>query len=153
MFCCKSPVESPSAPRLQDLLSHRRSTSTSTANMILPDGSVKYVHGEGRPILTETGDVTDFIGTTMDITERKRREELLRNIQTELARVTRLTTVGELTASIAHEINQPLRWHGHGAFNLPFDRRCPWRSPLGIAGVSPGGGLPIYRANRRQNGF
>ena len=76
--------------------------------IILPDGSVKHVHGEGRPILTETGDVTDFIGTTMDITERKRSEELLRNLQTELARVTRLTTVGEMAASIAHEINQPL---------------------------------------------
>jgi PAS domain S-box-containing protein len=76
--------------------------------IILPDGSLKYVHAEGRPVLAEMGDATDFIGTTMDITERKRSEELLRNIQSDLARATRLTTIGELTASIAHEINQPL---------------------------------------------
>jgi PAS domain S-box-containing protein len=43
-----------------------------------------------------------------DITERKRAEETLRQIQAELAHVTRVTTLGEMTASIAHEINQPL---------------------------------------------
>ena len=44
----------------------------------------------------------------MDITERKRSEEALRNAQADLTRVARLTTMGELAASIAHEINQPL---------------------------------------------
>jgi C4-dicarboxylate-specific signal transduction histidine kinase len=44
----------------------------------------------------------------MDITDRKRAEEALRNAEAELARVARLTTMGELAASIAHEINQPL---------------------------------------------
>ena len=44
----------------------------------------------------------------MDVTERRRAEEALRNAQAELARVARLTTMGELVASIAHEINQPL---------------------------------------------
>ena len=43
-----------------------------------------------------------------DITERKRAEEALRKSQAELAHVSRLTTMGELTASIAHEVNQPL---------------------------------------------
>jgi PAS domain S-box-containing protein len=46
--------------------------------------------------------------TVTDITERKRTEESLRQSQAELAHVTRVTTLGELTASIAHEINQPL---------------------------------------------
>jgi C4-dicarboxylate-specific signal transduction histidine kinase len=44
----------------------------------------------------------------MDITERRRAEEALRNSQADLARVARLTTMGELAASLAHEINQPL---------------------------------------------
>ena len=44
----------------------------------------------------------------MDITERNRTEEALQQAQAELAHVTRLTTLGELTASIAHEVNQPL---------------------------------------------
>ena len=49
-----------------------------------------------------------YAGAVMDITERKRAEEALRNAQAELIRVARLTTMGELLASIAHEINQPL---------------------------------------------
>jgi PAS domain S-box-containing protein len=85
-----------------------RSSISLDYRIILPDGSSKYVHAEGRPALTEGGDLDDYIGTTMDITERKRSEELLRNAQTDLARMTRLTMIGELAASIAHEINQPL---------------------------------------------
>ena len=85
-----------------------RSSLSLEYRIILPDGSVKYVHTEGRPVTTEMGDIDDFVGTTMDITERKRSEELLRNAQADLARAARLTTMGELAASIAHEINQPL---------------------------------------------
>ena len=49
-----------------------------------------------------------FTGYLRDITERKRSEEALRNAQAEIARITRLTTMGELVASISHEISQPL---------------------------------------------
>ena len=59
------------------------------------------------PTATESSDL-EFVGTVMDITERRHAEEALRNAQAELARVARLTTMGELVASIAHEINQPL---------------------------------------------
>ena len=76
--------------------------------ILLPDGSIKYLHGVGRPILNASGDLDDYIGSTMDITERKRSEEALRNAQADLTRVARLTTIGELAASIAHEINQPI---------------------------------------------
>jgi C4-dicarboxylate-specific signal transduction histidine kinase len=50
----------------------------------------------------------EFVGTVMDITERRHAEESLRSTQAELARVARLTTMGELAASLSHEINQPL---------------------------------------------
>ena len=75
--------------------------------IVLPDGSVKHVQTVGQPEITESGEV-EFIGTVMDVTERRRAEEALRNAQTDLARIARLTTMGELLASIAHELNQPL---------------------------------------------
>src|SRR5207245_7136434 len=50
----------------------------------------------------------EFVGAVMDVTERKRAEEALRQAQADLAHVTRVTTLGEMTASIAHEVNQPL---------------------------------------------
>src|SRR5882672_3570097 len=76
--------------------------------IVLPDGSIRHVHGVGHAVVGESDDSVEFIGTTIDITERKRAEEALRNAQAELARVARLTTMGELAASIAHEINQPI---------------------------------------------
>jgi PAS domain S-box-containing protein len=56
--------------------------------------------GDGKPMM--------FLGSTVDISERKRAEDALQSTQAELARVQRLTIMGEITASIAHEINQPL---------------------------------------------
>jgi C4-dicarboxylate-specific signal transduction histidine kinase len=50
----------------------------------------------------------EFVGAVTDITERKRAEEALQRAQTELAHVSRVMTVGQLSASIAHEMNQPL---------------------------------------------
>jgi PAS domain S-box-containing protein len=75
--------------------------------IVLPDGSVRYQLSVGHPGVNDSGDL-EYIGTVMDMTERKRTDEALRNAQAELARAARLTTMGELAASIAHEINQPL---------------------------------------------
>jgi len=76
--------------------------------LLMPDGSVKYLqvvaHAMAR---AESGDL-EFVGAVMDITEHKRAEDALHHAQMELAHVTRVATLGELTASIAHEINQPL---------------------------------------------
>jgi PAS domain S-box-containing protein len=86
----------------------KRSGFTIEFRVAVADGSSRYLHAVGRPVITPDGDVDDYIGTTMDITERKRGEEALRDAQADLTRVARLTTMGELAASIAHEINQPL---------------------------------------------
>jgi len=76
--------------------------------IVVPDGSVKYVHSVAHPVLDNSGNVVEYIGTIMDVTERKRAEEALRQTQADLARVNRVTTMGELTASVAHEVNQPI---------------------------------------------
>jgi PAS domain S-box-containing protein len=75
--------------------------------VVLPDGAVRHQLRVGHPGNNDAGDL-EFVGTVMDITERKRADEALRNAQAELARVARLTTMGELAASIAHEVNQPI---------------------------------------------
>jgi PAS domain S-box-containing protein len=79
--------------------------------IVHPDGTTKYVYGTGHPIFNASGDLVEFFGTVMDVTERKRAEEereRLREAQADLARVNRVTTMGELTASLAHEVNQPI---------------------------------------------
>ena len=75
--------------------------------IVLPDGAIRHIQKVGQPDITASGAI-EFVGTIMDVTEHRRAEEALRDAQTELARVARLTTMGELVASIAHEINQPL---------------------------------------------
>jgi PAS domain S-box-containing protein len=75
--------------------------------IVLLDGSVKHLYIVGRPDLAGSGEL-EYVGVVMDITERRRAEEALRGAQAELARAGRLTMMGELAASIAHEINQPL---------------------------------------------
>jgi PAS domain S-box-containing protein len=73
-----------------------------------PGGSVRHVYSVGHPVLNDSGELVRFIGSSTDITERKQGEEALRQAQADLARISRITTMGELTASLAHEVNQPI---------------------------------------------
>jgi len=75
--------------------------------LVTPDNSVKYVHVVAHGFSGKSGRV-EFVGAVMDVTERKRAEEALREAQANLARVSRVTTIGELTVSLAHEVNQPI---------------------------------------------
>jgi PAS domain S-box-containing protein len=71
------------------------------------DGTVLYVRETARA-MRRTGRDPVILVVCEDVTERKRAEEALHRAQAELAHVTRLTTLGQLAASIAHEVNQPL---------------------------------------------
>jgi PAS domain S-box-containing protein len=74
----------------------------------LPDGTVRYVHDVGHPVLNDAGEILEFIGTSVDVTQRRLAEDALDKARSELAHVTRAMSLGALTASIAHEVNQPL---------------------------------------------
>ncbi|MGP0088439.1 MAG: PAS domain-containing protein [Xanthobacteraceae bacterium] len=73
----------------------------------MPDGSVKYLHTASHAIRHPDGRL-EYIGAVQDVTQRRLSEEALANVRSELAHVTRVTSLGVLTASIAHEVNQPL---------------------------------------------
>jgi PAS domain S-box-containing protein len=76
--------------------------------ILLAGGAVKFLHTVGHPVLNASGDLVQFVGSSTDITERKRAEEALRQAHADLAHVSRVTTMGELMASLAHEVNQPI---------------------------------------------
>src|SRR5439155_25828217 len=79
--------------------------------IVLPDTTTKYVHGVGHPVVDASGDLVEFVGTLVDVTERRRADqerERLRQAQADLAYLSRVTTMGEMTASLAHEIRQPI---------------------------------------------
>ena len=78
---------------------------------VLPDSSTKYIRSIGHPVFSASGELVEFVGTGVDVTERRQAEEereRLRQVQADLAHINRVTTMGELTASLAHEINQPI---------------------------------------------
>jgi PAS domain S-box-containing protein len=78
---------------------------------VRPSGEIRDIHVVGHPVLSPSSDLVEFVGTVMDVTERKRAEqerERLRQAQADLAHVNRVATMGELTASVAHEVNQPI---------------------------------------------
>jgi signal transduction histidine kinase len=78
-----------------------------THRLLMPDGSVKHVKVLAHPAADVEHNV-EYIGVLMDITAAKQAEEAMQELQASLAHVTRVTALGELTASIAHEVNQPL---------------------------------------------
>ncbi|WP_201456039.1 PAS domain-containing sensor histidine kinase [Bradyrhizobium macuxiense] len=75
--------------------------------LLMPDGAIKHVYARAHAVINASGD-TEFIGAVTDVTARKRAEAELHESQANLAHVTRVTALGELAASIAHEVNQPL---------------------------------------------
>ncbi len=75
--------------------------------LLLPDGTVKYVHVVARFTTYEPG-ISQFVGAVMDVTAAKDAERQLQRTQSDLAHISRVTSLGELTASIAHEVGQPL---------------------------------------------
>jgi PAS domain S-box-containing protein len=102
------------------------------------DGQYRWFNLRQNPLLDAHGEVVKWYGALIEIEDRKRTEEELRQSQGELARVARVTTLGELAVSIAHEVNQPLmaivtnagtclRWLDEAQFDLAQARQAAER--------------------------
>jgi PAS domain S-box-containing protein len=79
--------------------------------ILLPDGTIKYLEAIGHHVFSANGELLEVMGTHVDVTERKRAQEeheRLRQLESDLAHMNRLSMMGELTASLAHEITQPI---------------------------------------------
>jgi PAS domain S-box-containing protein len=101
----REPAEDPAAKVL------RSGTIVGLANhtlLVARDGRELPIDDSGSPIVDDHGAVIGTVLVFRDLTERRNIEEALRKAQTDIANVTRLTAMGELAASIAHEVNQPL---------------------------------------------
>jgi PAS domain S-box-containing protein len=109
--------------------------------ILLPNGMVKWIHTVGHPVLSGAGDLEQFVGSSTDITERKsagQEREKLRQLEADLAHTNRVSTLGEIAASLAHEIKQPIaaaitsansciEWLAHDPPNLDRARAAAGR--------------------------
>jgi PAS domain S-box-containing protein len=96
---------------IEEVMQRRASTAADYEydyRIIAPDGTVRHLHSVSHPVFGEDGALVGYFGTAMDISERKQAEEALRQAYDDLARVSRVSIISELTASLAHEINQPI---------------------------------------------
>jgi PAS domain S-box-containing protein len=75
--------------------------------LLMPDGAVKHLHATAHAVADASGEI-EFVGAVTDVTSSKQAEAELHDALANLAHITRVTALGELAASIAHEVNQPL---------------------------------------------
>jgi two-component system sensor kinase FixL len=96
--------------RMQDAIKTAAEGATVRFEAACPraDGQPATLDFSVRPIKNKTGEVVFLVTESQDITERKQAEEEARNHRDRIAHVSRLSTLGEMAAGIAHEINQPL---------------------------------------------
>jgi signal transduction histidine kinase/CheY-like chemotaxis protein len=90
---------------------HEGSDYVEEFRIMLPDGKVRHIQAVGRPVFNADGELLEVVGTHVDVTERKQAElerERLRQLEADLARLNRVGMMGELAASLAHEIKQPI---------------------------------------------
>jgi len=89
--------------RIQELFEKSRIQKTAydaDYRIVLPGGAIKHLHAVGHPVLNESGDLVEFVGTAMDITERKQREEALRRSESYLAEAQKLTHTGSWAVQV-----------------------------------------------------
>lgn len=101
------PDDTASVRQIIDRASHDRSGFDVEFRLLLPDGAIRHIRAVARALDGVT-DKAQFVGALMDVTAAKRAEFRLQEAQAQVAHVARVTSLGALSASIAHEVNQPL---------------------------------------------
>jgi len=96
-------------PMLNDMIDRARAVSDFEYEhrLLMPDHFIKFVHLTAHGVRDSQGRL-EYIGAVQDVTQRRLSEEALGKARSELANLARITSLGVLTASIAHEVNQPL---------------------------------------------
>jgi len=92
----------------QEVIDSRRERFIAEERVTDAQGRVRWLQTVKRPIIESDGSANQVLGASTDITRRKETENELREQRAELAHVARISTMGELAASLAHELNQPL---------------------------------------------
>jgi len=93
--------------RFEEALRKKIDTSVEYRVLLL-DGTVRHISASGHPVLNEDGELIQFVDTAVDVTERKQAEESLRESEANLAHMNRVSIMGELVASLSHEILHPI---------------------------------------------
>ena len=105
-----SRVHPEDLPLLRDMIERASSAAGDFQyehRLLMPDHSVKYLHMIAHGTRNDEGEL-EYIGACQDVTQRQSSEEALAKARSELAHVARVMSLGAFTASIAHEVNQPL---------------------------------------------
>jgi PAS domain S-box-containing protein len=151
-----------------DRASSQRSDFDAEHRLLMADGSVKHVRAVAHPSTSEDPENFEFVGAVMDITERKRAEEereRLCQLEVDLAHSNRVSVMGELAASLAHEIKQPIaaaalngdacvNWLGRDA---PDVTKASAAASAMVANVTRAGGIidrvsSLYRRGTPERG-
>ena len=101
------PEDRIAVQQLLERIIQQRTTFDFEHRLLMPDGSVKYVHVVGRPSENESGRL-EFVGAVTDVSERKLAEQEREQLRTDLAHLNRVSMLGELAASVSHELKQPI---------------------------------------------
>jgi PAS domain S-box-containing protein len=105
------PDDRPGFTELIQTSTREKTEFVADYRIVHPGGTVRDIHVVGHPVLSTSGHLVEFVGTVIDVTERRRADrerQKLRQLEADLAHLNRVTMLGELASSLAHEINQPI---------------------------------------------
>jgi PAS domain S-box-containing protein len=105
------PDDQPAFRELIQTVSREKTEFEANYRIVHLDGPIRDIHVVGHPVLSTSGHLVEFVGTVIDVTERRRAEQeraRLHQLEADLAHINRVSTLGEMAASLAHEVKQPI---------------------------------------------